>query len=403
MPKGFFHASTLLASKAPQSRIPKCGACGLYKTCKSPKMEPTGKGKREILVVGEAPGVEEDEKGKQFVGKDGQTLRDKFEDVGIDLRRDCWVTNALICRPPNNVISDRRMIDYCRPNLIKTVEELKPKVIILLGGAAVHSLIGWLWKEDPGPIGSWVGWNIPNQRLNAWICPNWHPSYLNRMQDDVMELWFDRYLATAIEKTERPWVTVPDYRSQIKRVLDPEKAAKEIRTFTVSGKPVAFDYETNMKKPDSAQARIVSCSISNGSRTIAYPWLGAAIEETRILLHSKIPKIGSNIKFEDRWTRRMFGAPVKNWQWDTMNAAHVIDNRPKITGLKFQSFVLLGTDSYDDHIKPLLKTNNDKQVNQVLKEIDLNQLLTYNGLDSLLEYHVAQVQMKMIGYGGSDD
>jgi len=87
------------------------------------------------------------------------------------------------------------------------------------------------------------------------------------------------------------------------------------------------------------------------------------------------------------------GHPVKNWLWDTMIAAHVLNNSPKVTSIKFQSFVLLGTESYDEHISSFLKPTGRSRFNRV-EDIDLKDLLLYNGLDALLEFRVAQKQMK---------
>lgn len=89
------------------------------------------------------------------------------------------------------------------------------------------------------------------------------------------------------------------------------------------------------------------------------------------------------------------GFPVKNWVWDTMLAAHVIDQRSGITGLKFQAFAALGVSDYESHIKPFLKSDGNK-LNRI-KEIDKNDLLIYNGLDAYFEFLLAQKQMKILG------
>jgi hypothetical protein len=75
-----------------------------------------------------------------------------------------------------------------------------------------------------------------------------------------------------------------------------------------------------------------------------------------------------------------------------MIAAHLLDNTPGITGLKFQSFILLGQESYDDHIKPFFKSKGKSRFNRI-KELDLNELLLYGGLDSLLTYKIAMKQI----------
>ena len=168
---GFFTADELSTVSPVASLIPRCGACGIYRQCKSPKMPVSGQGKQGVLIVGEAPGAVEDEQGKPFVGESGQLLRETLERLDVNVDRDCWVTNSLICRPPKNRTPTDKEIDYCRPNLINTIEEVQPKTIVLLGAVPVKSLIGWLWREQVGALGRWIGWRIPCQKLNAWICP----------------------------------------------------------------------------------------------------------------------------------------------------------------------------------------------------------------------------------------
>lgn len=401
---GFFHASTLTAPKPSASLIPQCAACGLYKGCRTPKMVPYGQGRRKILVVGEAPGENEDLQGRPFVGKAGGTLRSALRKLDVDLDRDCWTTNALICRPPGNEIKDPRAIEYCRPNLLRTIKELQPEVIVLLGLRPVQSLLGHLWKEDIGPMGRWVGWPIPSQELNAWVCPTWHPSYIMRLENaresGVAYLLWQQHLEAAFRLQGRPWKQVPDYRSQIDIVLDPSQAAKGLRALASLGEMVALDYETTCLKPDGKDADIWCCSVSNGRQTFAYPWYGEAIQATGELLQSGVPLVASNMKFECRWSLKHFGFMGKGWAkgWDTMLAAHVLDNRPGVTSIKFQSFVLLGQPSYDGPIKPYLQSKKPgcNEPNRI-KEVDLNQTLRYCGLDSLLEYKVARIQMKRMG------
>lgn len=396
MPKGFFPESTLI-SKPPLSLIPKCGACGLHKTCQSPKMPPSGKGRRKVLIVGEAPGAHEDEQGVQFVGKAGQFLQERLNELGVRMRTDCYITNALICRPPGNKIENKNAVDYCRPNLLRTLEELEPHTVVLLGGTAVRSLVGALWKEDVGPLERWVGWNIPCTKPNVWICPTYHPSYLLRSHDKVLDRLFMQHLEAAFAHEERPWEQVPDYGSQVEVILDPDVAARAIREITEAGGPTAFDYETTGLKPEYEGVEAVCASICwRGVRTIAYPWHGEAIKATgEYLASDRCTKIASNLKHEDRWTRHIFGHPVRGWLWDTMLAAHVLDNREGgICGLKFQAFVRLGAESYNDHIEQFMQARKGKHVNRVKQEIEISQLLRYCGIDTLLEYLLAKKQMK---------
>ena len=93
---------------------------------------------------------------------------------------------------------------------------------------------------------------------------------------------------------------------------------------------------------------------------------------------------------------------VRNWKWDTMLGAHTLDNRPGITSIKFQAFVMLGVDSWDWPIKPFLKMKNKGgNVPNRLKDAPLTTMLKYNGLDSLYEWHVAVKQMERFGEEGN--
>jgi uracil-DNA glycosylase family 4 len=386
--------------------VAQCWLCKLDKGCHSPKMRVSGQGRKEILIVGEAPGEEEDRRGRQFVGRTGQKLRRVIAEVGLDPDRDCWFTNALICRPPHNKVRDENAVEYCRPNLLKTVEELKPKVVVLLGKRAVRSLVGHLWKEDVKGIGRWVGFRIPCRNPNAWVCPTWHPSYVMRQEDKpnyrVLEMFWKKHLRWAMTRTDRPWKDVPDYKSWVAPVFDPNVAARIVRSMTAKRDILAFDYETNTLKPDSAQAKIVCCSVSDGRVSVAYPWIGEAIKATQEMIRSKVKKVASNLKFEERWTRAFFGHGVRNWYWDTMENAHIIDSRRGVKGLKFQSFVLLGQEDYDSAVRPYLRSKDGTSngVNRI-DEVALPDLLTYNALDSLLEVLVYHEQRRYFGDNSS--
>lgn len=392
-----FEASTIPTRKQLPLLIPRCGSCGLFRGCKSPKMPISGEGRKGILVIAEAPGEDEDNQNTQLIGRAGQYLRSVLSRFDVDLDRDCWKTNALICRPPENRTPSVDEIDDCRPNLIKALRDLQPRHVIPLGAAATRSLLGHIWKEDPGAFGQWVGWRIPLQQGNFWVTPTYHPSHVKRSEDEkigpVVKLWFEKHLEDAINNCHgRPWETVPDYESEIQIVTDPEVAARRIRWMIDQGKAVAFDYETDRLKPDPPDSEIVSCAVCwNGERTIAYPWVGEAIIATSELLQSELPKLGANKKFEERWSRAKLGHGVVNWKWDVCLSGHHLDNRRNITGVKFQSFVRLGFPPWNSHIEPYLEAPTAITKNRI-REIDLRSLLLYNGIDSLVEFKISTKQ-----------
>ncbi len=405
MPSGFFSSGLIkpvVGTKHQLQTVPYCAKCGLLKGCQSPKMQIAGEGKREILIVGEAPGKNEDEQGKPFIGKAGKYLEYHLNKAGINLFEDCWVTNSLRCRPPSNAPPTDTQIDCCRPLLIKAIDELKPKVIIPLGNAAVKSLIGWLWREDTGGIMRWAGYQIPCQKLNAWVCPTFHPSFVMRDDDEqtkgaeVRELVWKKHLGAISEINDRPWVGPPNFSKRVHIVLNADDAAEQILQVFNGNGVIAFDYECEGLKPDSGLLEIVSCSLSNGFNTIAYPWHGKAIEATKTLLASPTPKIASNLKYEERWTLNRLGFPVNNWAWDTMLAAHILDNRADTTSIKFQAWVLLGQSPWDEKVTPFFKSDTANSKNRI-REVPLTTLLIYNGMDSLMEWKVAMLQSEQLG------
>ena len=395
---------SLLERNPASARVPsrpQCGACGLWQGCQSPKMPVAGEGRKGIMVAAESPGKTEDEEGIPLVGKAGQLLQKYLSQVGINLFRDCWVVNSARCRPPRNALPPKA-IGYCRPFTVNDIRELKPRAILLLGGAAIKSIIGWQWREEVGDVGRWVGWQIPCQELNAYLCPTWHPSYLARQEGardyPVLEGWFLRHLRAFARLTDRPWPNgPPDYASQVQVTIDPDEAAQVVEKFTQNNKLTAFDFETDRIKPDHPDAFIHSCALSDGEDTVAFPWVGEATRAMKKFLCSGVPKIGWSIKFESRWARKIAGVRIRNWRWDGMLAAHVLDNRRGITGLEFQAWVQLGQRPWDESVLPFLKSAGGGNAPNRIKQADLRKVLMYCGCDARLEFELARIQAKQLG------
>lgn len=386
--------------------VPRCVSCGLAAGCRSSRMQPSGEGRRSVLVVAEAPGEEEDAEGTQLVGKAGRRFRRELERLGWNLDHDCWKTNACCCFPGRGKNPTVGQIEACRANVLRAIDRLRPTTILLLGMAAVRSVVGHFWGGDVGDsLGRWVGWRIPCRKPNVWLCPLWHPSYLEREQDEMLDLWFRRHLEAALSLKGPPWSgEPPDLLRCVRLEYDVGRAAKLVEE-RIDGYPddyVAVDYETDRLKPDHPDATVVSCALawrtSDGSRAVAFPWHGEVTDAVGRLLRSTVPKIAGNLKFEERWTRRVFGHGVRNWAWDTVLAAHVLDNRPGVTGVKFQAWVLLGQRDYERAVGPLLKSDGGNARNRI-REANMGDLLRYNAVDALVELEIALKQMEQIESG----
>jgi DNA polymerase len=113
--------------------------CGLGKT-RIKFVFGVGNPKADVVVVGEAPGADEDEKGEPFVGRAGQLLNKILEAVQFK-REEVFICNILKCRPPNNRDPQTEEIDCCEPYLWKQLEIIKPKMILCVGRIAGQSLL----------------------------------------------------------------------------------------------------------------------------------------------------------------------------------------------------------------------------------------------------------------------
>jgi hypothetical protein len=208
---------------------------------------------------------------------------------------------------------------------------------------------------------------------------------------------FVRDIKRAVKIKSKPYKNIPDYKSQVEVVTNPSKAARLLKViakdFNNDRHKIVYDYETNCLKPEYPKAEIVSCSVClNGVNTISFPFADIVQEPLYKLLRTRAKKIAQNIKFESRWTASKFGRDARNWFWDTMIAAHVIDSRPGVTSLNFQGFTKLGLPIYDEHISPYLKQVGKSPYNRI-HQIDLRDLLLYGGLDSLVTYFVHTKQI----------
>ena len=227
--EGFFKDDDIKDSNA------NCMKCKLFRGCASPKMKPTGKGRKKILVVAEAPGAKEDERGEQLIGQAGQVLRKVLEENGIDLDKDCWKTNAVCCRPKKNKTPSKTQIKCCHPKLERFLKKKKPHLIILLGGAAVESFINTRLAEASGGINRWRGFIIPDQRYKAWVVPTFHPSFLLRNHNDtIITNLFKRDLKRGLKKLNKKVPVPGNYKIEVIPNAKAEKIKTDVKLFIIA-------------------------------------------------------------------------------------------------------------------------------------------------------------------------
>ena len=151
----------------------KCTKCNLAQT-RTNIVFSDGKPNPKLMLIGEAPGYWEDQKGLPFVGKAGQLLDRIFSSVGLSRDKDVYICNTIKCRPPDNrnPLPDEKAA--CKEYLQAQIDIIKPKIILICGNVALNSLL----PQEKGITkvrGRWF-----NGPYNSKMMPIFHPSYLLR-------------------------------------------------------------------------------------------------------------------------------------------------------------------------------------------------------------------------------
>lgn len=155
-----------------QNECSSCVKCSLSST-RNNVVFGRGNPHSKLFVIGEGPGQQEDEQGLAFVGRAGKMLDSTFLSVGIDTNEDCYISNIVKCRPPNNRKPLANEVKECLPWLNEQIEMIKPKVIVLAGSTAVQSYL-----NIDEPISKLRGKWIVKEDIK--YMPIFHPSYLLR-------------------------------------------------------------------------------------------------------------------------------------------------------------------------------------------------------------------------------
>ena len=169
-----------------------CRACPMGATRQHMVFAEEGREAR-FVIVGEAPGGEEDFQGIPFVGKSGQLLTAMLNVLGIERRKDVTILNVLKCRPPGNRNPKPDEVAACSVFLRRQLEILQPDVLFLMGRFAVTSLLN---LPPESSIGRTRG-TIYEVRVGAKMVPavtTYHPSYLLRRPEEKAKAWEDLVL-----------------------------------------------------------------------------------------------------------------------------------------------------------------------------------------------------------------
>ncbi len=167
-----------------KTKIESCTRCDLYKT-RNNVIFGEGNHKAEILLVGEAPGADEDRVGRPFIGKSGQLLEKILTVCGFTRKEHVFISNIVRCRPPGNRVPTNEESINCLPYLLKQIELIDPKIVITLGATSLKKLTNNSAYKITRVRGTWINWN------NRLLMPVYHPAALLRNPQLKRETWED--------------------------------------------------------------------------------------------------------------------------------------------------------------------------------------------------------------------
>jgi DNA polymerase len=175
-----------------RSEVLACTKCTLHA---SRTQGVFGVGNREAqwLVVGEAPGAEEDRRGEPFVGRAGHLLDAMLKAIGLSRGHNVYIANVLKSRPPGNRDPKPEEVAACLPYLIRQIELLKPRVMLAVGRIAAQNLLA-----TDAPLGRLRGKVHHFGELNTPLIVTYHPAYLLRTPGDKRKAWEDLKFARSV-------------------------------------------------------------------------------------------------------------------------------------------------------------------------------------------------------------
>ena len=167
--------------------VPACTACGLHKS-RTRTVLGVGDEQADWMLIGEAPGAEEDRLGEPFVGQAGRLLDNML--AAIDLKRgeNVYIANVLKCRPPGNRNPEPEEVEKCSPHLRAQIELIGPKLILAMGRFAAQTLL-----NTDASIASLRG--RLHSHAGVPLIVTYHPAYLLRNLPDKAKAWEDLVLA----------------------------------------------------------------------------------------------------------------------------------------------------------------------------------------------------------------
>ncbi|HCZ48791.1 MAG TPA: uracil-DNA glycosylase, partial [Gammaproteobacteria bacterium] len=191
------HAAALHAPDTEQlwgslvAQISDCRGCALHQT-RTRTVPGIGDRKAGLLVIGEAPGADEDRQGEPFVGRAGKLLTNMLRAIGLE-REQVYITNILKCRPPGNRDPRPDEAAACRGYLERQMDLLAPRLVLVVGRIAAQQLL-----QTDQPIGAMRGSVVQLPGRDIPVVVTYHPAYLLRSPEQKAKAWRDLQLVARL-------------------------------------------------------------------------------------------------------------------------------------------------------------------------------------------------------------
>lgn len=355
-------------------------------------MRPEIGGKGGLLLVGEAPGLDEDNRGTPFVGASGKFLRKYIEKwwqgpVSYD--------NALRCHPDDTKQVKPKDITMCRGYLADTFRRVQPSRVIALGQSAALSILGRPVPMQSARYGySW----LVSEEEDAPHTPVFlvvHPAFA--MRNRFHRALFEKNLQWALTAKPRAPMHWAGFTHVVETKEDAEKACSAVR----QAPWFAFDVET-YERPYNKNFRILCFSIAAKGSQDGWSWDDRALanEDTfaplrEILIDKDVHKIGQNVKFDCLAVRAAWGFTVGGIVGDTRLVRKLVD--PEANGKLAVMAELVGMGGHKEEAQSCMKLavrNERKRARKAKEEVTIDAktsyallpkdiLLRYNALDSV--------------------
>jgi uracil-DNA glycosylase family 4 len=170
-----------------KAAVSGCTKCGLHKT-RTQTVFGVGDENADWMLIGEAPGAEEDRLGDPFVGQAGKLLDNMLAAIGLSRQKNVYIANVLKCRPPGNRNPTPEEVAQCTPHLLKQIELIRPKLILAMGRFAAQTLL-----DSDASIASLRG--RVHRYAGVPLIVTYHPAYLLRTLEDKAKAWEDLLFA----------------------------------------------------------------------------------------------------------------------------------------------------------------------------------------------------------------